>query len=63
MQAGPRHHIGFRTEDIAHPFLDIDQFDEAETRIVRIEEKIDLSCLASRRATEMNEYSRATPAR
>jgi hypothetical protein len=43
MEAGPRHHVGFRTEDIAHPFLDIDQFDEAETWVVGIEEQIDVA--------------------
>jgi hypothetical protein len=43
MEAGSRHHVGFRTEDIAHPFLDIDQFDEAETWVVGIEEQIDVA--------------------
>jgi len=43
MQAGPRHHIGFRAKDIAHLLLDIDQLDQTEARVVGIEEKIDIA--------------------
>jgi hypothetical protein len=43
MQAGPRHHIGLRAQDIADTILDIDQLDQTEARIVGIEEKVDIA--------------------
>jgi hypothetical protein len=46
MEAGPRHHVGFRTKDVVHPFLDVDQFDEAEAWVISIEEKINIAVCA-----------------
>jgi hypothetical protein len=43
MQAGARHHIGFRAEDEADTILDIDQLDETEARVVGIEKQIDIT--------------------
>src|SRR5665213_3586348 len=43
MQAGPRHHIGFRAKDEADLILDIDQLNQTEARIVGVEEKIDIA--------------------
>jgi hypothetical protein len=43
MQTGPRHHIGFRPEDIADTIPNNDQLDQAEPRVVRIEEEIDIA--------------------
>jgi|SRR5450631_3908566 hypothetical protein len=47
MQAGARHHVGSRAEDIADPILDVDQFDQIEARVVRVEEKIDIAVRSS----------------
>src|ERR1700679_2810291 len=43
MQAGSRHHIGFRAKDVAYLLLDIDQLNQTEARIVGVEEKIDIA--------------------
>ena len=43
MQTFPRHHIGLRTQDVMHAFLHVHQFDQAEARIVGVEEKIHIA--------------------
>src|SRR5215472_2904884 len=43
MQAGPRHHVGFRTQDFADAILDIDQLNQTETWVIGIEEEIDIA--------------------
>ena len=43
MQARACRHIAFRAKDGAHALLNVDQLDEAEARIVGVEEKIDIA--------------------
>jgi hypothetical protein len=43
MQACPRHDVGLGAEDVADAILNIDQLDQTEARVVRIEEKVGIA--------------------
>jgi hypothetical protein len=43
MEAGPRHHVGFRPKDLTHPFLDVDEVDKAKSGIIGIEEEVNIT--------------------
>jgi hypothetical protein len=43
VETGSGHHVSFQAQDTADSLLDIDQFDEAEPWIVRVEGQVDVA--------------------
>ena len=53
MEAGTRHNVGVHAKNGVYEFLEVDQFDQAETRIVGIKKRsTSLSGRACSRATD-----------
>jgi len=60
MEAGTRHNVGVHAKNGVYEFLEVDQFDQAETRIVGIKKKVDVavrSRLLARHGSEEVEMS------
>lgn len=47
VEAGAGHDIGFNAEDGGNLLLNVNEFDQAETRVVRVEEQIDVAVSSS----------------
>lgn len=43
VEAGAGHDVGFHAKDGGYLFLDTDEFDQAEARVVRVEKEIDIA--------------------